>query len=160
VEKGKVSDVTDVLKEAENRGVDILLPSDVVAADGPDEGAAYETVVLDQIGDRMGVDIGPETAKEFAGRIEEAKTVLWNGPMGIFEIDAYSEGTRAVARAVGRATGTGAYTVAGGGDSAAALRQMNMTEAVSHLSTGGGASLELLEGKELPGVAVLRKGNR
>lgn len=160
VEKGKISDVTDVLKEAESRGVDILLPSDVVAADGPDEGAAYETVVLDQIGDRMGVDIGPETAKEFAGRIEEAKTVLWNGPMGIFEIDAYSEGTRAVARAVGRATGAGAYTVAGGGDSAAALRQMNMTEAVSHLSTGGGASLELLEGKELPGVAVLRKGNR
>jgi phosphoglycerate kinase len=160
VEKDKVSDVTEVLKEAENKGVDILLPSDVVAADSPDEGAAHETVALDEIGDRMGVDIGPETAKAFAGRIEQAKTVLWNGPMGIFEIDSYSEGTREVARAVGRATGAGAYTVAGGGDSAAALRQMDMTDAVSHLSTGGGASLELLEGRELPGVAALRKGNR
>lgn len=158
VEKDKVSDVTEVLKDAESRGVDILLPSDVVAADSPDEGAAHETVALDRIGDRMGVDIGPETAKAFAARIEKAKTVLWNGPMGIFEIDAYSEGTREVARAVGRATGSGAYTVAGGGDSAAALRQMDMTDAVSHLSTGGGASLELLEGRELPGVAVLRKG--
>ena len=92
--------------------------------------------------------------------IEQAKTVLWNGPMGIFEIEAYSEGTREVARAVGRATGAGAYTVAGGGDSAAALRQMDMTDAVSHLSTGGGASLELLEGKDLPGVAVLRNRHR
>ena len=160
VEKDKVSDVTEVLKNAESRGVDILLPTDVVAADSPDEGAAHETVPLDGIGDRMGVDIGPESAKEFAARIERAKTVLWNGPMGIFEIEAYSEGTREVARAVGRATGAGAYTVAGGGDSAAALRRMDMTDAVSHLSTGGGASLELLEGKELPGVAVLRKGNR
>ena len=160
VEDDKVSDVTDVLKDAEARGVDILLPSDVVAADSPDEGAVYETVPLDRIGDRMGVDIGPESAKAFAARIEQAKTVLWNGPMGIFEIDAYSAGTREVARAVGRATAAGAYTVAGGGDSAAALRQMDMTDAVSHLSTGGGASLELLEGKELPGVAVLRKGNR
>ena len=160
VEKDKVAEVAEVLKDAEARGVDILLPTDVVAADSPDEGAAHDTVSLANIGDRMGVDIGQESAKTFGARIEQAKTVLWNGPMGIFEIDAYSEGTREVARAVGRATGAGAYTVAGGGDSAAALRQMDMTDAVSHLSTGGGASLELLEGKELPGVAVLRKGNR
>lgn len=160
VEKEKVSAVTEVLKDAEARGVDILLPTDVVAADSPEEGAAHETVGLEDIGKRMGVDIGPASAKAFAARIEPARTVLWNGPMGIFEIAAYSEGTREIARAVGRATGAGAYTVAGGGDSAAALRQMDMTEAVSHLSTGGGASLELLEGKELPGVAVLRKGNR
>lgn len=160
VERDLVSNVTDVLKDAEARGVDILLPSDVVAADSVEEGAAHETVPLDRIGDRLGVDIGPESAAAFAARIEQARTVLWNGPMGIFEIEAYSEGTREVARAVGRATGAGAYTVAGGGDSAAALRQMDMTDAVSHLSTGGGASLELLEGRELPGVAVLRKGNR
>jgi phosphoglycerate kinase len=158
VETERVSEVTDVLKEAESRGVDILLPSDVVAADSPDEGAAHETVVLADIGDRLGVDIGPESAATFGTAIESAQTVLWNGPMGIFEIEAYSHGTREVARAVGRATGKGAYTVAGGGDSAAALRQMDMTDAVSHLSTGGGASLELLEGKELPGIAVLRKG--
>ena len=158
VEDEMVSEVTDVLKDAEARGIDILLPTDVIAADAPEEGTDHETVALEAIGDRMGVDIGPETARTFAGRIEDAKTVLWNGPMGIFEIDAFSEGTREVARAVGRATGAGAYTVAGGGDSAAALRQMDMTEAVTHLSTGGGASLELLEGKELPGVAVLRKG--
>ena len=160
VEADMVSEVTDVLKDAEARGIDILLPSDVVAADAPEAGAAHETVALEAIGDRLGVDIGPETARAFGTRIEAAKTVLWNGPMGIFEIDAFSEGTRAVARAVGRATGAGAYTVAGGGDSAAALRQMDMTEAVTHLSTGGGASLELLEGKELPGVAVLRKGRK
>jgi phosphoglycerate kinase len=160
VERDRVEEVAKILTEANNRGVDILLPVDVVAAEAPEDSAEHDTVPLEEIGDRLGVDIGPETAKRFGEAIESAKTVLWNGPMGIFEIDAYSEGTRAVARAVGRATGTGAYTVAGGGDSAAALRQMNMTEAVSHLSTGGGASLELLEGKELPGVAVLRKGNR
>lgn len=158
VEADRVSEVTDVLKDAESRGIDILLPSDVVAADVPEDGAARETVSLDGIGDRLGVDIGPETARAFAARVEAARTVLWNGPMGIFEIEAFSGGTREVARAVGRATAAGAYTVAGGGDSAAALRQMDMTGAVTHLSTGGGASLELLEGKELPGVAVLRKG--
>jgi phosphoglycerate kinase len=157
VEADRISEVTDVLKAAEARGVDILLPTDVVAADAPEDGAAHDTVPLDQIGDRLGVDIGPETARAFGRAIESAKTVLWNGPMGIFEIEAFSEGTRALARAVGRATAAGAYTVAGGGDSAAALRQMDMTDAVSHLSTGGGASLELLEGKELPGIAVLRR---
>jgi phosphoglycerate kinase len=157
VERDRVSEVTEVLKDAEARDVDILLPQDVVAAEAPEEGAAHETAAIDAIGDRLGVDIGPETAATFGAAIETARTVLWNGPMGIFEIEAFSAGTREVARAVGRATGNGAYTVAGGGDSAAALRQMDMTDAVSHLSTGGGASLELLEGKELPGVAVLRK---
>ncbi|HWC14435.1 MAG TPA: phosphoglycerate kinase [Actinomycetota bacterium] len=159
VEHERVSEVTEVLKDAEGRGIDILLPTDAVAAESTEEGAPHETVPLDRIGDRLGVDIGPESARTFAEAIEAARTVLWNGPMGIFEIDAYSEGTRAVARAVGRATGAGAYTVAGGGDSAAALRQMDMTDAVSHVSTGGGASLELLEGRNLPGIAVLRKGN-
>jgi phosphoglycerate kinase len=157
VERERVSEVADVLADAAKRGVDIMLPSDVVAAESIDEGAAHETVELSAIGDRIGVDIGPESAKAFGAAIEAARTVLWNGPMGIFEIEAYSHGTREVARAVGRATGAGAYTVAGGGDSAAALRQMDMTDAVSHLSTGGGASLELLEGKDLPGIAVLRK---
>lgn len=108
----------------------------------------------------MGVDIGEATAQAFTSVIESARTVLWNGPMGIFEVPEYARGTRAVAEAVVRATAAGAFTVVGGGDSAAALAQMDMTDGVSHLSTGGGASLELLEGKELPGIAALtRKGN-
>ena len=157
VERDRVDEVRAVLEEADRKNVAILLPTDVVAADSPDEGAAHETVPLSEIGDRMGVDIGPRSAEEFATRIEGAKTVLWNGPMGIFEIDDYAGGTRAIVDAVARATKNGAFTVAGGGDSAAALKEFGMTDAVSHLSTGGGASLELLEGKELPGVAVLRR---
>lgn len=155
VEADKVDQVAHVLKDAEARGVDILLPDDVVAADSPDAGSAHETVVLAEIGDRLGVDIGPTSAARYAARIEAARTVLWNGPMGIFEIDAFAGGTRTVAEAIARATKNGAYTVAGGGDSAAALKQLGMEDAVSHLSTGGGASLEFLEGKELPGIEVL-----
>ena len=157
VERERVEEVERTLRLAADRGVEILLPSDVVAADAPEAGAAHETVALDGIGDRMGVDIGPDTSRRFGEAIERARTVLWNGPMGIFEIDDYAAGTRAVAESIAKATERGAYTVAGGGDSAAALAQLGMTEAVSHLSTGGGASLELLEGKDLPGVAVLRR---
>ena len=157
VERDRIAEVTAVLEQAKAKGVAIHLPGDVVAAESPDPEAAYETVALADIGERMGVDIGPRTAKEFGAVLERAGTVLWNGPMGIFEIEAYSHGTSAVARSIATATRAGAYTVAGGGDSAAALAQLNMTDAVSHLSTGGGASLELLEGLELPGVAVLRK---
>jgi phosphoglycerate kinase len=157
VERDQVDEVKKTLDQAAERGVEILLPTDVVAAPSPDEGADHETVPLSDIGDRLGVDVGPETAASFAKAIEKAKTVLWNGPMGIFEIDDYAGGTRKVAEAVARVTGGGAYTVVGGGDSAAALKQLGLSGSVSHLSTGGGASLELLEGKELPGVAVLRR---
>jgi phosphoglycerate kinase len=128
-----------------------------VAADSPEEGAPHDIVALDRIDNRMGVDIGPQSIATFARAIEGAKTVLWNGPMGIFEIDDYAGGTRGVAKAIARATKSGAFTLAGGGDSAAALKKFDMVDAVSHLSTGGGASLELLEGKELPGVAALRR---
>lgn len=157
VESDRVAEVAEVLKKADERGVDVLLPTDVVAADSPDEGSDHETVPLDRIGDRMGVDIGPETSAAFSHTISGARTVLWNGPMGIFEIADYAAGTEAVAGAVAAATKAGAYTVVGGGDSAAALKQLGMTDSVSHLSTGGGASLELLEGRDLPGVAVLRR---
>ncbi|HEV2754673.1 MAG TPA: phosphoglycerate kinase [Actinomycetota bacterium] len=160
VEHDRVDEVRDVLGKATDRGVSILLPSDVVAADAPDSPAGCETVPLDAIGDRLGVDIGPETSTRFAEAITAARTALWNGPMGIFEIPEFAGGTRAVAEAVASATKNGAYTVAGGGDSAAALKQLGMEDAVSHLSTGGGASLELLEGRELPGVAVLRAKGR
>jgi len=157
VEGDRVDEVRAVLETADERGIEVLLPTDVVAADGPEEGAAHETVPLGRIGDRMGVDIGPESSDSFAQKIKSARTVLWNGPMGIFEIADYAAGTEAVAVAVADATKGGAYTVVGGGDSAAALKQLGMTDSVSHLSTGGGASLELLEGRDLPGVAVLRR---
>lgn len=157
VEDDRLEEVRAILKEASDKNVEVLLPVDVVAADSPDEGAAHETVVLGDIGDRMGVDIGPDSAKLFGDAIRSAKTVLWNGPMGIFEIDAYAGGTKAVAEAVVAATRAGAYSVVGGGDSAAALKELGLTGEVSHLSTGGGASLEYLEGKELPGIAVLKK---
>ena len=156
VESDRVDEVRDVLRRARDRGVHVVVPSDVVAATAPDAASGCEPVPLDAIGDRLGVDIGPETCRSFAKSIEGARTVLWNGPMGIFEIPEFAGGTRAVAEAVAAATRNGAYTVAGGGDSAAALKQLGMEGAVSHLSTGGGASLELLEGRELPGVAVLR----
>ena len=157
VEHDRVDAVRDVLGRAADKRVAILLPSDVVAAVSPEAGSSCETVPLDAIGDRLGVDIGPETSANFASAITGARTVLWNGPMGIFEVPEFAGGTRAVAEAMAAATRAGAYTVAGGGDSAAALAQLGMEDAVSHLSTGGGASLELLEGRELPGVEVLRR---
>ncbi|MDQ3940148.1 MAG: phosphoglycerate kinase [Actinomycetota bacterium] len=158
VEHDRIGDVEKMLKVADDKAVAVLVPTDVVAAISTDEGAAHETVPIEDIGDRIGVDIGPRTSSSFADAIENARTLLWNGPMGIFEIDAYAEGTRAVAEAIATATSRGAYTVAGGGDSAAALKRFDMVDAVSHLSTGGGASLEFLEGKDLPGLAVLRRG--
>ena len=157
VEEDRIEEVRKVLDHAASAGVEIVLPTDVVAADAPEEGSAHEYVPVAEIGDRIGVDIGPETRAAFAEVIADARTVLWNGPMGIFEIEQFAGGTRAVTEAIAKATADGAYTVAGGGDSAAALRRFDMTDAVTHLSTGGGASLEMLEGKELPGVAVLRK---
>lgn len=157
VERDRFDEIRDTLEEAEAKGVDVLLPSDVMAAEGIEEGSPHEVVPLGRIGERMGVDIGPETASRFGDAIAAARTVLWNGPMGIFEIDDYAAGTKTIARAIAEASSKGAFTVVGGGDSAAALVALGMTDAVSHLSTGGGASLELLEGKELPGVAALRK---
>jgi len=160
VEQDRVEDVEGILERATEKGVDIHLPVDVVAAEEPNGGSPHETVPLDQIGNRMGVDIGPDTTGDFAFTILGARTVLWNGPMGIFEIPEFSAGTRGVATAIAEATTEGAFTVAGGGDSAAALARFGMTDAVSHLSTGGGASLELLEGKELPGIAALRSASK
>ena len=142
----------------ERYGDKIVLPSDVVVADKFAADADHKTVPVTEIPQEwMGLDIGEESAKAFAAVLGEAKTVFWNGPMGVFEMDAFASGTRAVAQAIIEATGTNsAFSVVGGGDSAAAVRTLGLDEdGFSHISTGGGASLEFLEGKTLPGVAVL-----
>jgi phosphoglycerate kinase len=152
-EPDQVDAVRDLLATAERQGKGILLPTDVVVADDFAADARHRTVPADGIESGWrGLDIGPDTADAFAAAVRDARTVFWNGPMGVFEWPAFAAGTRAVAEAV---ASTDAYTVVGGGDSAAALAQFGLAEKVDHLSTGGGASLELLEGKTLPGVAVL-----
>jgi phosphoglycerate kinase len=134
-------------------GVDLMLPDDVVAAADFDPAAETRIVSADAVpGGWLGLDIGPETRQRFAERIRAARTVFWNGPMGVFEWPRFGEGTRAVAEAVAAVDG---YTVVGGGDSVRAIQELDLADRVSWISTGGGASLELLEGKELPGVAAI-----
>ncbi len=151
----------DYLREAgrlmDEAGERLVLPVDVVVADGMEEGAAAEVVDVDAIPpEKMGLDIGPRTVDLFRGRISGANTIFWNGPMGVFEIDAFARGTEGVARAVAEASADhGATSVVGGGDSVAAVGKLGLEDRMSHISTGGGASLEYVEGKELPGVAVL-----
>ncbi len=155
LEDDQVDTCRDYLARAADRGVTLLLPTDIVVADAfGDEGSA-QVVAADAIpADKVGLDIGPESAKAFAAAIADARTVFWNGPMGVFEQLAFAEGTRAVAQAL---TGIDGLSVVGGGDSAAAVRQLGFDEgAFGHISTGGGASLEYLEGKSLPGIDVLR----
>jgi phosphoglycerate kinase len=151
------------LATAEAEGKQILLPVDVRVARGMDFGARtvdgpVEVVAADAIpADQMGLDIGPESEKAFADAIKSAKTVVWNGPMGVFEIDELAKGTAAVAQALTEVDG---LSVVGGGDSAAAVRELGHADSeFGHISTGGGASLEYLEGKTLPGIAVLEEGN-
>jgi phosphoglycerate kinase len=152
-EKDQVDAVRQLAARAEREGKRLLLPTDVVVADDFAEDANTRTVPVDGIEPGWrGLDIGPETAAAFAAEIARARTVFWNGPMGVFEWEPFAAGTRRVAEAV--ATGN-AYTVVGGGDSAAAVAQLGLADRIDHLSTGGGASLELLEGKTLPGVAVI-----
>ncbi|XAS75198.1 phosphoglycerate kinase [Dermatophilaceae bacterium Sec6.4] len=157
LEKDQIDRVAGYLAAAENRGVDIVLPTDIVAASAFSADADHDVVAADAIpADRMGLDIGPESAKLFARKISGARTVFWNGPMGAFEMAPFAAGTETVARALAESTKSGAYTVIGGGDSAAAVRQAGFADDdFSHISTGGGASLEYLEGKTLPGLAVL-----
>jgi len=153
VEEDKIDLARDTLARAARENVRVLLPVDHVAADRPEAGATTRVVSADDFpADLLGVDIGPETASRYAAEIEAARTVLWNGPMGIFEIDAFSRGTMAVAEALAACRGV---TVVGGGDSVAALARAGRTDAITHVSTGGGASLEFLEGRELPGVKAL-----
>ena len=155
-EPDRLEEVRKALAAAAKAGVAVVLPTDVVVAGAFDEHAEATVVEANEIPpDQMALDIGPNTASRFGAWIGRASTVLWNGPMGVFEWESFAAGTRAVAKAV---AGCSAFTVVGGGDSAAALAAFGLSESVSHLSTGGGASLEFLEGKELPGLqALLRK---
>jgi phosphoglycerate kinase len=150
----QLDQVRGFIEEAAKRDVELVLPVDVLAATEFAADAPHEAVAATAIpADRQGLDIGPRTRELFAARLADAKTVFWNGPMGVFEFEAFSDGTRAVAEAL---IGSEAFTVVGGGDSAAAVRQLGLPEdGFSHISTGGGASLEYLEGKTLPGLAAL-----
>ena len=152
-ETEKLDFAAKMLEEAKALGVKILLPVDAIVAPEFKADAPAKAVKADAIPqDEMGLDIGPETADLFAKEILAAKTVLWNGPMGVFEMPAFAKGTEAVAKALAGATANGALTVVGGGDSAAAIALFKMEDKVSHVSTGGGASLEFFEGKSLPGI--------
>lgn len=153
LEEDKVEFAAQMIAEATAKGVELLLPVDTVVADSFAADAAAQTVGVDAIPEGwMGLDIGPKTIEAFEKAIAGAGTIVWNGPMGVFEFDRFAEGTRAVARAVAQ---SGGVSIVGGGDSAAAVEQLGFADQITHISTGGGASLEFLEGKELPGVACL-----
>jgi len=154
VEDDKLDSARDIMARAKERGLQLLLPVDHVVAPKLEAGAPSETLGVDDpaIGSRMGLDIGPKTVAAYAAALADAKTVVWNGPMGVFEIDAFAQGTMGVAQAVANVSGT---TIVGGGDSIAAIKKSGVAGRITHISTGGGASLEFLGGRTLPGIAVL-----
>jgi phosphoglycerate kinase len=154
VEDDKLDAARDIIARAEQRGLELLLPADHLVSAKLEAGAPIETIPVGDpsIGDRMGLDIGPVTVSAYADALTDARTVVWNGPMGVFEIDAFAQGTIGVARAVAGVRGT---TIVGGGDSIAAIAKAGVADRITHISTGGGASLEFLGGRVLPGVAAL-----
>ena len=146
----------EILKNAKQKGVSIHLPEDSVIADDFNNNAQTKTTKSNQIKDGwMGLDIGPDASKDFSNVISKSKTILWNGPMGVFEMTTFQEGTKSIAKAVALATREGAYSLIGGGDSAAAAKKFDVDDSVSHVSTGGGALLEYFEGKILPGIQAI-----
>jgi len=156
VEEDKLELAKSLEAKAKERGVDLLLPTDVVVADNFAPDANSQTVSVENIPDGwMGLDIGPDSVKFFQQALADTKTVIWNGPMGVFEFDKFAAGTEAIARTLADISKTGATTIIGGGDSVAAVEKVGLADQMSHISTGGGASLELLEGKELPGIVAL-----
>lgn len=153
VETDKIELAKSLIDRAQKSGVSLMLPSDVVIADKFAADAEYKAVGVDEIAeDWMALDIGPKTAEKYAQALSSMKTIVWNGPMGVFEMDAFAKGTETVAKAVAQ---SGATSIVGGGDSIAALEKVGLSDKISHISTGGGASLEFLEGKVLPGIAAL-----
>jgi phosphoglycerate kinase len=156
VEEDKLELARTLEAKAKERGVQLLLPTDVVVADKFAKDANAQTVAIDNIPDGwMGLDIGPDSIATFKAALADCKTVIWNGPMGVFEFDKFAAGTEAVAHTLAEISKTGATTIIGGGDSVAAVEKCGLASEMSHISTGGGASLELLEGKTLPGIAAL-----
>lgn len=158
VEEDKLNLANDILKKAKEKGINLLLPADSVIADNFSNDANTDTAQNDNIKDGwMGLDIGPDSIKAFSKVVEDSKTILWNGPMGVFEMEKFEKGTKAIAEAVVKATESGAFSLIGGGDSAAAVAKFGFTNDVSYVSTGGGALLEYMEGKELPGVKAINE---
>jgi phosphoglycerate kinase len=158
VEDDYLQTARDIVKRAGEKGVKLHIPDDAVVADKFDNDANYKTVKADSIEDGwMGLDIGKESIKALTDVIENSKTVLWNGPMGVFEMPNFAAGTKAIAESLVKATEKGAFTLVGGGDSVAAINQLGMADKVSYVSTGGGALLEYMEGKVLPGVAAINE---
>jgi phosphoglycerate kinase len=156
LESDKIDFVLELMEKANEKGVNLILPVDTVIADAFSNEANTEVATSGEIPDNwMGLDIGPKTRELFGKVILESKTVLWNGPMGVFEMESFDKGTKAIAEYVAEATKKGAYSLIGGGDSAAAVNKFGFTDQVSYVSTGGGALLEHMEGKVLPGVAAL-----
>ncbi len=156
LEEDKVQLAGEILQKAKSKGLKLILPADCVVASEITDEAATSVVSSDSIPpDKKGLDIGPEAVKQFRSELERAKTVVWNGPMGVFEIEQFSKGTYEIARILADITAKGAVTIVGGGDSASAVSKCGLDDKLTHISTGGGASLEFLEGKTLPGVAAL-----
>src|ERR1700744_3375549 len=156
VEEDKLDLANSLIAKAKAKGVNLLLPTDSIIADNFSNDANTDTANNDSIKDGwMGLDIGLASIKAFSKVVEASKTILWNGPMGVFEMEKFEQGTKAIAEAVVKATENGAFSLIGGGDSAAAVAKFGLTEDVSYVSTGGGALLEYMEGKELPGVAAI-----
>jgi len=159
LETERIDTALDFLRKAEAAGVEVFLPEDSVCADKFAADAKTKVCPSGDIPDGwMGLDIGPKAAEKFRDAILRANTIIWNGPMGVFEMPAFANGTKAIAEAVAQATKLGAFSLVGGGDSVAAVNQLGLTDDVSFASTGGGAMLEFLEGKELPGIKAIQKG--
>jgi phosphoglycerate kinase len=156
-EEDKLELALDILKKAKEKDVKVYLPVDAINADAFDANASTGVSKIDETPDGwMGLDIGEETIKIFSDVIEKSKTILWNGPMGVFEMDKFAKGTSSIAQAIARATANGAFSLIGGGDSVAAINKNKLADKVSYVSTGGGAMLEYMEGKELPGIKTIR----
>jgi phosphoglycerate kinase len=156
-ENDKLDLALELLAKAKTKGVQLILPVDSVAADKFAADANTQIVSNDNIpAGWMGLDIGEQSVALFSKTIEASKTILWNGPMGVFEMKAFQNGTKAIADAIVKATAQGAFSLVGGGDSVAAVNQFGLAEKVSYVSTGGGAMLEFFEGKELPGIAAIK----
>jgi phosphoglycerate kinase len=158
VEDDRLDIAKALLEKAKSKNIQFLLPEDSIIADKFDAAAIYKTAPSDDIPDEwMGLDIGEKARTEFAETIQHSKTILWNGPMGVFEMENFAGGTRAIAEAIAQATRNGAFSLVGGGDSVAAVNDLNLADEMSYVSTGGGAMLEFFEGKELPGIAAMRE---